>query len=86
MQPSAAQRVAVARKLATCCRSRFGVDLGFEDITQQLQSGCDSRFCRQAKQRRAARALARISAISVFFPNMTKTNLINISLGDKHKK
>ncbi|MBO5367352.1 hypothetical protein J6A32_01885 [Methanocorpusculum sp.] len=49
------------------CRSRFGVDLGFEDITQQLQSGCDSRFCRQAKQRRAARALARISAISVFF-------------------
>ena len=49
-----AQRVAVARKLATCCRSRFGVAflkttyLNNHVIFQrQLQSGCDSRFRRR---------------------------------------
>ena len=36
MQPSAAQRVAVARKLATCCRSRFGVEMGLEKGFEML--------------------------------------------------
>ena len=43
MLPSVAQHVAVARRLATCCRSRFGVAFRFRELFWQLQSGCDSR-------------------------------------------
>ena len=67
MQATPAQRVAVARKLATCCRSRFGVARIISHLFLAAPKRLRSRFCRRqnSDELRAEGA----SALSAVTPN-----------------